>query len=409
MSITINRLGHLGDGIADGPIYVPLTLPGEIVDGDIENGTLAAPRILTPSADRVRPPCSHFKSCGGCALQHASDDFVAKWKAQIVQQALAAHGLDAPVRHIKTSPPKSRRRAVLTGRRTKKGALVGFHARKSDTVIAIPGCTLLMPEIIALLPALETLTTLGASRKGALDLSVTWSQDGADIHVSGGKPLDGPLRIELAGFAAQANIARLSWEDELVAQNRPPVHLYDGIAVTPPPGAFLQATEQGQADLISSVVDAVGTPRKIVDLFAGSGTFSLPLARHTQVHAVESDAAMLTALDTAWRTAKGLKAVTTETRDLFRRPLVPLDLAEIDTVLLDPPRAGAEAQILEITNSGVTRVAMVSCNPTTFARDAKTLAMAGFAPQWIDVIDQFRWSAHVELAALFTRDHIPGK
>ena len=404
----ITRLGHLGDGIADGPIFAPLTLPGEEVEGDVVNSRIANPRIITPSADRVKPPCSHFKACGGCALQHGSDAFVENWKADVVRDALGAHGLDAPIRQIHTSPPRSRRRATLSGKRTKKGALVGFHARGSDVIIDIPNCTLLRPELMAMLPALQELTVIGASRKAEIAITTTASEDGADILVKGGKPLDGPLRVELAAFAVKHDLARLVWDDELVAMERPPSQRFDGIAVVPPPGAFLQATKEGEAALLNAVQQAVGPAKQVIDLFAGCGTFALPLAKSAELHAVESVPEMLTAMDTGWRKAQGLKKLTTEARDLFRRPILPIELRKYQAAVIDPPRAGAEAQIAEIAKGGPPRLAMVSCNPVTFAQDAKTLIQAGYVLNWIDVVDQFRWSPHVELAAQFTRDHMPG-
>ncbi len=412
MRLTIERLGQMGDGIAqgpEGPVFAPLTLPGEVVEGDIVNGRIGTPRIITPSIDRVRPPCSHFRACGGCSVQHASDSFVETWKADVVRSALSARDLPAPIRNVHTSPAQSRRRAVLAGKRTKSGAMIGFHARGSDTLIEVPNCQLLQPQIVALFPALQDLTIIGASRKAELSLTVTWSDAGADIAVQGGKPLDGPLRLDLAAFINKHNVARLTWADDLVGQNRPPIHVIEGISVSPPPGAFLQATNDGEHALIAAVIEAIGPAKHVADLFAGCGTFALPLARTAEVHAVESVAEMLTALDVGWRNARGLKKVTTEKRDLFRRPMVPLELRHFDAVVLDPPRAGAEAQIEQIVDSIVPRIAMVSCNPITFARDAELLCSAGYVINWIDVVDQFRWSGHVELVAQFTKPHMSKK
>jgi 23S rRNA (uracil1939-C5)-methyltransferase len=407
MSIRIDRLGHRGDGIAAGPVFVPLTLPGEVVEGEVQDGRVAAPRVLTPSPDRVRPPCRHFRSCGGCALQHASDGFVAEWKVQVVREALAAQGLEAPVRRLHVSPPMSRRRAVLSGRRTKKGALVGFHARASDVVVEVPDCQLVLPQIAALLPALEDLVRLGASRRGEVTLAVTWSEAGADVAVRGGRAADGALRAELAALAGQADLARLTWEDETLARARPPLQRFDGIAVEPPPGAFLQATAEGEAALRASVSEAVSGAGRIADLFAGCGTFALPLVRQAEVLAVESDPALLAAADAGWRRAQGLKRLTTQARDLFRRPLLAAELTGFDAVVIDPPRAGAEAQSAELARARLPRIAFVSCNPVTFARDASRLVAGGYRLDWIDVVDQFRWSPHVELAARFSSDHTP--
>ena len=204
-------------------------------------------------------------------------------------------------------------------------------------------------------------------------------------------------------IANSHEIARLTWNDETIATRAQPSQHFDGITVVPPPGAFLQATVPGENALRASVTDAVGGAKHIVDLFAGSGTFALPLARNAAVHAVESDPNMLQSLDHAWRHASDMHQVTTEIRDLFRRPLVPLDLRKIDAVVIDPPRAGAEAQVNELAQSDIPIIAMVSCNPITFAKDAKTLINSGFSLTWVDVVDQFRWSPHIELAAQFTK------
>jgi len=403
MSVTIERLGHHGDGIAEGPVFAPLTLPGEIIGGDIIDGRIAAPKILTPSSDRVSPPCPHFKSCGGCSLQHASDSFVAAWKISVVETAIAAHGLAAPIRRILTSPPNSRRRATLAGRRTKKGALVGFHGRASSVLTEVPSCRVLHPDILALLPAFKELTMLGTTRKAEIAISVTASDSGVDIAVTGGKPIDLPLRQQLSAMMANHKIARLAWEGETIAQQWPPVQMVQGISVTPPPGAFFQATKAGETALVTAVTEVVGTSKSVIDLFAGCGTFALPLARNAEVHAVESVVDMLGALEAGWRLAKGLKKVSTETRDLYRRPMLHSELSRYDAIVIDPPRAGAEAQTAEIAQSDVARIASVSCNPVTFSRDAKMLVDAGFRLDWIDVIDQFRWSPHVELAAQFSK------
>ncbi|WP_299735936.1 class I SAM-dependent RNA methyltransferase [uncultured Roseobacter sp.] len=406
--ITIKRLGLQGDGVADGPIYVPLTLPGEVVEGTIDGTVLRDPKIIRPSDRRVAAPCRHFKSCGGCQLQHADDAFVAAWKVEVVRKALEAQGVETVFRPIQTSPPRSRRRAGFAARRTKKGAMVGFHGRASDTIIAIPDCQLLDPVVLAGVPAAEALAVIGASRKTALSVLVTTTKTGLDVAVTHGKPLDGPLRQQLAAVCDQFGLARLSWDAEVVAMQSPPVHMLDGAQVTPPPGAFLQATAHGEAALTHAVQEIVQDARQVIDLFAGCGTFSLPLARRAEVHAVEGDAEMVAALDQGWRMAQGLKTVTTEARDLFRRPLMPDEMRKAQAVVLDPPRAGAEAQIAELARSEIPRIAYVSCNPVTFARDAQTLVNAGFTLDWVQVVDQFRWSAHVELAASFTASHMRG-
>lgn len=397
-TLVIDRLGHRGDGIAHGPVFVPGALPGETVEGIVTDGVMADPRIVQPVPDRVRPPCRHARSCGGCQLQHASDGFVEGWKLDVVRTALAAQGLDAPVSMGMTSPPQSRRRAAFSARRTKKGALAGFHQKGSDVVVAVPDCQLVTPELAASLPMVEALAVLGASRKGELSALVTHSQSGLDVTVSGGKPID----LEtLAEIAREHDLARIAWGEEVLTR-RPPFQRFDGVEVVPQPGAFLQATESGEIALRDAVKHILQGARHVADLFAGCGTFALPLSREARVHAVEGDKAMIRALDHGWRHGQELRHVTHEARDLFRNPLLPDELARFDGVVIDPPRAGAEAQIAQLAAARIPRIAHVSCNPVTFARDAQTLIRAGYALGPVAVVDQFRWSTHVELVAGFT-------
>ncbi len=398
---TITRLGHKGDGIADGPIFAPLTLPGEVVTGVPEGQRLRDVKIETPSPDRVAPPCRHFKACGGCQLQHATDDFLAEWKVDVVRAALAAYGIEADFLPIAVSPPLSRRRATLAARRTKKGAMAGFHAKESDVIVEIPDCQLLHPDLLAALPVAEALALTGASRKQNLSVSATLSLSGLDIHVLGGKPLDGPLRIELAALVEKHQLARLCWQDEVIATRCQPEQAFGRAKLVPPPGAFLQATPQGEAALLADVTQFLSGAGRVVDLFAGCGTFALPLAMHSAVHAVEGSHAMMQALDAGWRKAEGLKEVSCEARDLFRQPLLPDELQQFDAVVIDPPRAGAAAQISEMVKAKIPRISYVSCNPASFARDAKTLISGGYGMDQIRVVDQFRWSTHIETVAGF--------
>ena len=410
MIVTVERLGHLGDGIAqgvDGPIFVSGMLPGEVVEGEVSGDRLIAPKIITPSPMRIKPPCSHARSCGGCLMQHASDEFVGQWKIESVKGALSGQGLEADFLPISISPAQSRRRATLAARRTKGGALLGFHARASDTLVQIPNCQLLHPDLIAALPGLEDLVRLGGSRSQEISLTITRSSGGVDIDVSGGKPLDSTLQLALARAVEAHGFARLAWNGETVALRSQPVQRMGRASVVPPPGAFLQATEHGEAALLQAVKHALGSQKKIVDLFAGCGTFALPLAEGAEVHAVEGEAAMLMALEKAARQVEGLKRVTVEARDLFRRPLEPDEFKGVTGVVIDPPRAGADSQVKCLIAAKVAVIAMVSCNPITFARDAKSLVSAGYVLDWVQVVDQFRWSAHVELVARFIQPHMP--
>ncbi|WP_138935787.1 class I SAM-dependent RNA methyltransferase [Roseovarius arcticus] len=402
MSYLIERLGHQGDGIAAGPVFAPMTLPGEQVTGTLNGQRLTDIRIEAPSDRRVAPPCRHFKACGGCQLQHADDAFVATFKEGVVRAALAAHGLETAFLPIATSPAQARRRATLSARRTKKAAMAGFHGRASDVIVEIPDCRLLHPDLMHAVPVAEALALHTASRKGGLDVAVCLSQGGLDVHIMGGKPLDGPLRVMLAQLAETHDLARLSWEDEVIAMRRAPLQRFGTADVLPPPGAFLQATAEGEAALLADVKAAMEGATRIVDIFAGCGTFALPLSQMARTHAVEGDSGMMDALDAGWRKADGLKQVTVEARDLYRRPLLPDELKRYDGAVIDPPRAGAEAQIAQLITAGVQRIAYVSCNPVTFARDAAALVAGGYILSALRVVDQFRWSSHVELVARFT-------
>lgn len=400
----IDRLGHHGDGIAMGPegtIFISGMLPGEEVEGNLNGDRLSDVRIVTPSPDRVKPPCAHARTCGGCLMQHASDGFVQRWKEGIVRGALAGQGLSANFLPTQTSPRNSRRRATIAARRTKGGALLGFHARASDMLVSIPQCQLLHPDLIVSFPGLEALVKAGGSRSGEVSLTITRSLGGVDVVVQGGKPLDAAFQLDLARITETHGFARLTWGDEMVALRTQPMQRFGPALVAPPPGAFLQATAEGEAALLRGVALAIGSAKKVVDLFAGCGTFSLPLAERAEVHAVEGDAAMTAALEKGARAAQGLRKVTVETRDLFRRPLEPDEFKGVEAVVIDPPRAGAEAQIARLAVAKVPVIAMVSCNPVTFARDAKVLLAAGYRIDWLQVVDQFRWSSHVELVARF--------
>ncbi|MEN8837666.1 MAG: hypothetical protein ABF243_11355 [Celeribacter marinus] len=250
---------------------------------------------------------------------------------------------------------------------------------------------------------LRSLVVLGATRRGHMTLTVTEVAGGLDVSVENGKDLDLKFRSELASFVPSSGLIRLVWQGEVIAQNGLPYQLFGSAKVVPPAGAFLQATAHGEAVLVDAMRRAVGDAKSVVDLFAGCGTFSLPLAQTVRVHAVEDVREMMEALAAGWREALGLKQVTTETRDLFRRPLLPDELAKFEAVVIDPPRAGAAAQIAELAKSEVGVIGFVSCNPVTFARDARVLLDAGFVLDWLEVVDQFRWSSHVEVVARFAR------
>ncbi len=404
MTLTITRLTSSGLGMAESDGPFPRTLPGEVIELSDDGNA----RIVEPSTERVKAPCRHFKSCGGCALQHASDTFVANWKTDVIRAGLVARGIETDIRPILTSPPQSRRRAALHGKRTKSGAMVGYHGRASDILIETPDCQILDAQIVDALPVLEALTVIAASRKAELELRVAITENGIDLDIRNCKPLDPRVIGEVAALAKRHRFARIAWEEEVIALRAPPQQRFGTALVTPPPGAFLQATAHGEASLIECVLQAIEDAGHVVDLFSGCGTFSLPAATSAEVWALEGEASLIQSLDQGWRQTSGLKKVTAETRDLFRRPVLASELRKTDAIIIDPPRAGAEAQSIEIAKSQVPRIAAVSCNPATFARDAEILIQGGYRLDWVQPVDQFRWSSHVELAAQFTKAHIAG-
>ena len=401
--LTIERLGLRGDGVAAGPVYATGTLPAEVVTGAQSGDRIDRPKIITPSLQRVRPPCPHAGACGGCALQHASDAFVADWKISVVRDQLSRAGLAAPMRPIRTSPEKSRIRATLAGKRTNSGAIVGFHGRASTVVVETPDCRVLHPALTACRPFLAEIVQCGATRRGELAFALTKTDSDVDVAVSGGRDGDRELFTALVAIAERGDFARISWNGQVVAARRP-VFVGMGAAIVPlPPGAFLQATRQGAAALVEAVLEATNGAKSVVDLFSGVGTFALPMARFAQVHAVDSDLELLAALDAGWRSGTGLRRVTTEARHLYRRPLEADELTRFDAAVIDPPRAGAAAQIDRLCGSKPVKIAYTSCNPVTFARDARALNDAGFGLDWVQVVDQFRWSSHIELVGAFSR------
>ena len=402
----VDRLGQLGDGIIDTPngeIFAPFTLPGEHIEGNVENGRVNSPKIIKPVSDRIKPACKHFKSCGGCSLQHASDTVISDWKIRKTQDALSQVNLHPEFRPIINSKAGSRRRATFAAKRTKKGALVGFHGRASDVIIEISECPISDPILLSGMPAFSQFAILGSSRKAVLRISATVSGNSLDVKIDNGKKLSATEISKFAQICNQFKILRLMWNDDVIAQSNPPSQKMGLADVIPPSGAFLQATKSGEAALIKTVLEIIGPSKRVVDLFAGCGTFALPIASKATVHALEGDVNMIAALDSGWRAAGGLHDIKSETRDLFRRPLMPDEFKKIDAIVIDPPRAGAVSQVVEIAKANVGRIAFVSCNPATFARDASILCNNGYNLDWVQVIDQFLWNPHIELVAQFTK------
>jgi 23S rRNA (uracil1939-C5)-methyltransferase len=412
VTLTIESLGAQGDGLAQHEgrkVFVPLTLPGETVTAELSGDRAKVIEITNPAPDRALPRCSHYGECGGCALQHAPEQQYLAFKHAHVTAALSFQKIDTPVDPVIPVPPRTRRRAVFAAHRAGKAIHVGFHGRRSHTIIPIRDCAVITPGLQALLPKLERLAAIAAPPKDALTITALDTATGFDIALTGvPKAFSADARVKLIQTAGELGLARISINGETAMERTPPTLRAGAAHLTPPPGGFLQACESSEAAMLSLVKEAVGEARRIADLFSGSGTFSLPLASTATIHAVESDEAALAALDRAARKTQtpkgeGLKPVTTEKRDLFRRPLTKEELKRFDAVVIDPPRAGAEDQSRQLAQSSVKRIAMVSCNAASFARDLRLLLDGGYKLKRITPIDQFLWSPHIEIVAHLQR------
>ena len=425
--MTIESVGGRGDGTArsvvrvDGEdrervIFIPYTLTGERVlaqpVSDRGEGIVAMPaELVEASPDRIDPPCPHFMSCGGCALQHWRLAPYQAWKVAQIRNHLERAGVDAPpFEPLASSNPRSRRRATLAARRTAGGTVVGFHQRAGTRIESIRECPVLTDTVVATLAplreALQTTLDVGA----AASITVNELDSGLDMLVTLPRPPGLEEREIWADFASRCDLARLSVQidgdalpPEPLAARKPAVMRFGGVDVVPPAGAFLQATADGETAIREVVLEAAAGADARLDLFSGVGTLALPLATNAPVRAVDGDAAAVAALR-AGADAAGLgQRLVTETRDLFSRPFEDHELTGIDMVVFDPPRAGAKAQAAALAASRVPVVVAVSCNPATFARDAATLVAGGYHLVRIRPIDQFLWSPHIELAAVFHR------
>jgi 23S rRNA (uracil1939-C5)-methyltransferase len=408
--LLIDRLGHRGDGIADGAsgaIYVPGALPGERVEVEEVAGHPDRRRLLhidTPSMERIAPICPHFGVCGGCAVQHWDAGRYRAWKRGLVVAALCQAGLQAPVAELVDAHGEGRRRAVFHARRGTHEVLeVGFSAARAHHVIAIDHCPVLAKSLDGALKAAWAIAEALDPTGKPLDIHVTATDAGLDIDVRGSGAPTVLLIAALARVAAQHDLARLTRHGELIALARVPTLRMGKAIMQLPPAAFLQATAEGEAVLARLVCAACAGAASVADLFAGIGPFALRLAEQARVIAVDADEAALAALKRAAGATAGLKPVQVERRDLFRRPLMAAELKSFDTVVFDPPRQGAEMQSRELSASGVPRIVAVSCNPGTFARDMRELVRGGYRLTAVTPVDQFRYAAHVEIVALLQK------
>jgi 23S rRNA (uracil1939-C5)-methyltransferase len=395
ITTTITSLGHRGEGVAeiDGrKVFVPLALPGEVVDIAVEGerGTLLA--IRQPAASRIAAFCPHFGACGGCQLQHMDRATYEAFKIGLVETPLRFAGLDAKVSRFIDASGQGRRRATLHAR--SEGA--GYMRLRSHQVHDIDAC----PILVAGLARAPQIARAVMEAIGEADVSLTATLTGLDVAIRTEKKQVRPNRV--APLVGRFKLARLALNGEMVLQAQAPLVSMGRAQVELPIGSFLQATEAAETILADYVLGAVGKARTVADLFCGIGPFALRLAEQRPVDAFDSDKPAIAALDKAWRFTKNIRQVTARARDLFRDPLTRFELP-YEAVVLDPPRAGAEAQIRQLALSKVRRVVMIACDPRTFARDAEHLVQAGFSLEQLVVVDQFAYSAHVEIAATFTR------
>jgi 23S rRNA (uracil1939-C5)-methyltransferase len=385
----IVRIAARGDGVTPSGRHVPFGVPGDAL---LDDGALAA------GPHHQDPPCSLFPECGGCQLQHADDEAYRGYLVSRVETALAQHGLATEIREPHLSPPCSRRRATLRALRIGSGAVLGFNAEKSHRVVDMRECHILRRELFALVQPLRELLAHFLEPRRAAEVQMALVDGGIDVLLKGVEA-DGLAAIEaLTAFASARRLARLSLDrgigPEILYEPEPATVTLSGKPVAFPVGGFLQATADGEAALVEAVREAVDGGSPVADLFAGIGTFALAVGAGYAAEASRDSAAAL---------RQAASATLVEHRDLYRRPLDPDELKRFFAVILDPPRAGAEQQVRALAGSAVQRIAYVSCNPATFARDAKTLVDGGYVFGWVRPVGQFRWSTHVELAACFTR------
>ena len=390
MSEIIERIAARGEGVTASGRHAPFAVPGD---------TLADDGTVVPGPHHQVPSCRHFPECGGCQLQHADDEAYRDYLVSRIAGALDQHGLATDVREPHLSPPRSRRRASLRALKLGQGAAIGFNAARSHTIVDMRECHVLRPELFALVAPLRALLGGLLRPRRPAEVQLALADQGIDVALKGVEAAGLAAIERLTDFCIAQQLARLSLDQglgpETFYEPVPVTATLSGTTVPLPVGAFLQATADGEAALVTAVREAVGDARRTADLFAGLGTFALMLPG--QVYAAEASRDAVLALKRA------APNIAVEHRDLYRRPLDASELAGFDAVVLDPPRAGATEQVAALALSPVPRIAYVSCNPATFARDAKTLADGGYVLAWVLPVGQFRWSTHVELAGCFTR------
>lgn len=391
MQITIEHLNWRGEGVGDGQTFRNV-LAGETIDPATGN-------IIQASIERIEPFCKYYIRCGGCQLQHWQQTSYQDWKKNLVAGALLKRGLEFPVAKIIDAHGAGRRRVSLHVRRKEGSVAAGFMAARSHDLIDIDQCPILVPD---LQNSTDIARKLG-SKLGDCDVSFTAADNGLDVSVKVERKVADEQMPKLAGLIAELNLARLTINGNMVATRFMPVVSIGKAVVQVPPGSFLQATKAGEEALASLVLVSLVKSKSVADLFCGVGPFALRIAEKAKVTAIDSDKPAIASLAQAIRLTAGIKPLKSEARDLMREPLVPNELKEFDAVVFDPPRAGAEAQARQLAKSMVKTVVAVSCDPASFARDANILISGGYKLKSLTVVDQFKWTSHVEIVATFIR------
>ena len=411
ISLDIGALSPRGHGLGrahSGLVEVPFALPGETIEAEVEGARGRLLALVRAAPERVSAPCPHFGECGGCRLQHFDLSAYAGWKRSLIVSTLSKHGLSAPVLSLVDAHGAGRRRIVLHARRGPDGApRLGFMAERSHDLVDIRHCLVLAPDLAPALAAARDLARILLPLSPTFDLQFTAVLGGLDGDIRGLPRKASFSLAEAANICARHGIVRLSVHGDPALGLEPPLVDCGGVKMLLPPGAFLQATAAGEEALAAFILGHAQGAKRAADLFCGIGTFALRLARKVPVLAVDADGAAIDALASAVRNAKGLKPVTALRRDLFKEPLTATELDAFDLIVFDPPRQGAEAQARELARSRSRRIIAISCLPATFARDAAILVGAGYVLKEVLPIDQFKWSAHVELAALFVKASKP--
>ncbi|TCS62642.1 class I SAM-dependent RNA methyltransferase [Varunaivibrio sulfuroxidans] len=418
----VETIGGQGDGLVhlDGALYfAPDTVPGDRITarvGAARGGGHVLEDIVRheDGPTRIRPFCGHAGACGGCVAQHMSDAAYRLWKVERIGEALTRRGLgDVEIEPLVTTPLGARRRLTLSAVRRGGKVSLGFNARRAHRVVDLEGCPLAAPALCALFAPLRDLFAALAREGLALDKAVqvllTACDGGLDAVFRASCAPNLNMRQRLVDFAARFDLARVSWDNadgagpEAIVVHREPYMTFAGTRVALPQGGFLQASAEGERAITAAIARRVGGAARIAELYCGMGSFTFALAQIAPVFAVEGFAPAVRALERAAGRAGLGGMIRAEVRDLDRAPLDARELKRFDTVVFDPPRAGAAAQAAALAHGAARTIVAVSCNPATFARDARILVDGGYALQSLTPIDQFAYSAHVELVAGFAK------